>query len=221
MHYTLDSFLQAFDNKDICIFGTSTYGRYLLDRLHEQGCKVNCFISNTKSRRGTRYFGKEVKMLHDVDLSSWFLIAIVDASAKTEVMRQVLNAGVDPEHIVIPLQLGGPFSSPGIDDIPEFANIIRQLELDNIKKNRDYFCEYFLCNGLTNLAVYGKEDINRTVEELILGTRLTANIIHDFGKVPLDSDVVIITDRENYWDLEERCMEKSELPVVNFWSVRK
>lgn len=223
--YELDTFIREYDGETpVVIFGTGTYGQFVLNKLTSAGICVDCFTCNSKARYGTKYCNVDVRAPSAVVRSDvFFIIAIIDAYSKRDILHQLLEAGVKREQIIIPIEPLGVFYDKKVLEIPEFAEAEKRVTLAKIRTEREYFCDYFVTNELMRIAMLRKDELSRIAEELLSNTSVEIRYIDADGG--LDSfDAILLTDRENFIFLEEQLMErmgKVQIPVINFWSVVK
>ena len=146
--YELDTFIREYDGETpVVIFGTGTYGQFVLGKLNAAGICVDCFTCNSKSRYGSKYCNIDVRAPSSVIRSNvFFIVAIIDAYSKRDILNQLLEAGVERERIIIPIEPLGVFYDKKVLEIPEFAEAEKRVTLAKIRKERDYFCDYFVTN---------------------------------------------------------------------------
>ena len=223
MYYDIDAFIREYDRKiPVVIFGTGTYGQFVLDKLTSSGICVDCFTCNSKARYGSKYCNIDVKAPSSVIRGDVFIIvAIIDAYSKRDILHQLLEAGVERERIIVPIESLGVFYDRKVLEIPEFAEVEKRITLARIQKEKDYFCDYFVTNELMRIAMLRKDELSHITEELLSDTKVEIRYIDVYGGFD-GFDAVLLTDRENFIFLEEQLMDQmgeGQIPVINFWTV--
>lgn len=223
MYYDLDVFIREYDGKiPVVIFGTGKYGEFIINKLTAAGIRVDCCTCNTIFRYGTKFCGLDVVAPSSVfGRDVFILIAIVDVLHKMDVLHQLLDAGVKRERIITPIEPIGVLHDRKLREAPEFAEALKRLTLTRIKNDRDYFCEYFVTNELMRVAVLGKDEYSQIAEDLLSDTSVEIRYIDPDGG--LDGfDAILLTDRDNFFSLEEQLMDRMgevQIPVIDFWMV--
>lgn len=223
--YELDTFVREYDGEaPVVIFGTGGYGQFVFDKLTSAGISVDCFTCNSKLRYGTKYCNVDVRAPSAVFQSDvFFIIAIVDAYSKRDILYQLLEAGVKRERIITPIESLGVFYDKKVLEIPEFAEVEKRITLARIQKERDYFCDYFITNELLRVAMLDRDEFSQVAEELLSDTNVEIRYV-DVNDGFDSFDAVVLTDRENFIFLEEQLMDRmgeKHIPVIDFWTVVK
>lgn len=223
--YELDTFIQDYDGKaQVVIYGTGTYGQFVLGKLTAAGIRVDCFTCSSKSRYGTKYYDLDVVAPSSVIQNDAFiLVAIIDAYSRRDILHQLLEAGAKRERIIVPIEPMGVFYDKKLRYIPEFAEAEKRITLAKIQKEREYFCAYFVTNELTRIAMLEKNELSCIVEEMLSDTGVEIRYTSAEGGFE-NIDAILLTDRENFIFLEEELMDrmgKLQIPVINFWMVVK
>lgn len=225
MYYDLDVFIREYDGQmPVVIFGTGTYGEFILNKLAAAGIRIECFTCNSKARYGSKYCNIDVRapssaLQHD----AYILIATIDVYNKMDILHQLLDAGVKRERIITPIETMGVFYDTKMMEVPEFAKAEKKLTLARIKKEREYFCAYFVTNELMRIAMLSKDEFSQTVEELLSDTSVEIRYIDADDEFD-NFDAILLTDRDNFIFLEEQLMDRMgeiQIPVINFWTVVK
>ena len=225
MYYDLDAFIREYDGKiPLVIFGTGNYGEFIFHKLTDAGIHVDCFTCIIEEMYGSKYCNTDVAALSSViERDVFILIAIVAVSPKTSVLHRLLKAGVRRERIITPIEPFGLFYDEKLLEVPEFAEAIEKIILARIHKEQEYFCDYFVTNELMQIAMLGKDEFSQVAEDLLFGTGVEIRYIDSDSQ--LDGfDAILLTDRENFFFLEEQLMARMgevPIPVVDFWSVVK
>lgn len=223
MYYDLDAFIREYDGKTpVVIFGTSPYGEFILDKLTAAGIRVDCFTCNSKVRYGSKYCDVDVRepssvLRHDV----FIIISTIAAYTKRDILYQLLEAEVKRERIIIPIEPFGVFYDKNLMELPEFSEAEKKVTLARIQKDREYFCEYFVTNELMRIAMLEKNEFSKIAEELLSDTDVEIRYIEPDGELGY-FDAILLTDRENFFFLEEQLMERMgevQVPVIDFWTV--
>lgn len=223
MYYDLDAFIREYDGKiPVVIFGTGNYGEFIFNKLTVAGICVDCFTCIFEDMYGSKYCNTDVAALSSViERDVFIFIAIVAVSPKMDVLHKLLEAGVKRERIITPIEPFGLFYDEKLLDVPEFAEAIEKLILARIQKDREYFCEYFVTNELMRIAMLEKDEFSQIAEDLLLDTGVKIRYIDSDGG--LDGfDAILLTDRDNFFFLEEQLMDRMgevPIPVIDFWAV--
>ena len=225
MYYDLDAFIGEYDGQiPIVIFGTGRYGEFMVNKLSAAGIHIDCFTCNSTARFGSKFCNIDVKVPSSVlQRDAFIIISTIDVYTKMDILHQLLEAGVRRERIIIPIEPLGVFYDKKVREVPEFAEAEKRITLSRIQKEKEYFCEYFVTNELTRIAIFGKDELSQIVEELLSDTDVEIRYI-DADSGFDNFDAILLTDRDNFIFLEEQLMDRmgeSQIPVINFWTVVK
>lgn len=223
MYYDLDAFIREYDRKmPIVIFGTGNYGEFIFNKLTDAGIHVDCFTCMVEDVYDSKYCDTYVAPLSSViERDVFIFIAIVAVSPKVDVLNKLLKAGVKRERIITPIEPFGLFYDERLLEIPEFAKAIEKIILARTQKEREYFCDYFVTNELMRIAMLRKDEYSQITEDLLSDTGAEIRYIDPDSELD-DFDAILLTDRDNFFSLEEQLMDRMgevPIPVIDFWAV--
>lgn len=213
MKCDLNAFIKEYNNENIIIFGAGKYGQYLREYLNDQGIGIKGFCDNNKNNDQILSLSDTLELFSNLT----FIIGVVNAQTKKDIIFQLEEANVDPKTIIVPLQL---FKTPFFDKSILYSDCFGKYLIDMQWKKAEEnnrIKKYFELNEIWQIGIFGKENL---VKRLMCDLEeCKIQVVDCNGCFSNTFDAIVVMDVKKYYYIEERLMEKYDCPIINIWSV--
>lgn len=208
-------------NQEIIIWGAGKYGRYIYRYLKRYSIDIYAVIDK---RQNIDAPVKIVSLEQLEDIEQYlFVVAARRVKEKLEIKKQLLDHGVKPTQIVVPIpNADSEFYDPLLTNNPDFMYPLLAAKWNNARRKGSYIADYFEQNDIFRIGVYEIKQLKGWLEQDLEWSDIAiCQIITDEYLIDDSLDAIVVLDIAHFDYVEEQIMKKTKCPVINIIEILK
>jgi len=219
IEYDIDNIVDS--KQKIIIWGAGRYGGYIYRYLKRRGVNIYAIAD----RRQDIEAPVQVVTLEQLDNIEQFLfvIAVGWKEAKLEIKKQLLDYGIRPGQLVIPIPyVDSEFYDFSLMEHPDFIYPAVAARWNYVRRKGSHISDYFEKNDIYRIGIYEIKEFEGWLEEdLEWSEASVCQKITDEYAVGQYLDAIVVTDVMRFDYIEEQLMKRIKCPVINIMEILK
>lgn len=203
----------------VVIWGAGRYGRYIYRYLKRCAVHIQGIIDK---RQEIDIPGGRI-MLQQLDNigECLFVIAARWKEEKLEIKKQLLDYGVSPAQLVIPVpDIGSEFFDPSLTEHPDFLYPVIAARWRYFRQEGSHIVNYFEQNDLYRIGVYEIKEFEGWLEQDLEWSDVSVcQWITNDCAIDGSLDAIVVMDMVCFDYIEEQIMLRTKCPVIGIMEI--
>ncbi len=219
IEYDIDNIVDS--KQKIIIWGAGRYGRYIYRYLKRRGVNVYAVADKRKDIEAPVRIA-DLQQLDNME-QYLFVIAVGWKEAKLEIKEQLLDYGVRPAQLVIPIPYtDSEFYDSSLINHPDFIYPAVAARWNYVRRKGSHISDYFEKNDIYKIGIYEIKEFEGWLEgDLEWSKASVCQKITDEYAIDGDLDAIVVTDAMRFDYIEEQIMNRTKCPVINILEILK
>lgn len=219
IEYDIDCIVNS--KQKIIIWGAGRYGRYIYRYLKRYAVDIYAVIDK---RQIVDAPVKIISLGQLDDIEQYlFVVAARWIHEKLQIKKQLLDYGVKPTQIVIPIPyIDTEFYDPLLMEHPDFMYPSIATRWNYVRREGSYIANYFEQNDIYRIGVYEIKEFEGWMERDLEWSGISVcQIITDEYLIDDSLDAIVVLDIVHFDYIEEQILKRTKCTVISILEILK